>query len=89
MVNSVASKKKYIVSGNIVSEAHRCIRTHACVKDPEFELCSIGFCDVDRYSCVLLCEDKSIGSCPYQSNLGNRRVCTCPVRQEIFRKYGD
>ncbi|MET0101549.1 MAG: hypothetical protein ABW078_07465 [Sedimenticola sp.] len=79
---------KFRISDEIVDEAHKCIKDHACLTDPDFELCGIGFCKTDKRYCILLCEKGDGHECPYKTDLGNQMVCTCPVRQEIFKKYG-
>ncbi|MEW7978545.1 MAG: hypothetical protein G8D28_08985 [gamma proteobacterium symbiont of Phacoides pectinatus] len=79
---------RFKVPAQIQAEADRCTKEHACLSDPCFDLCPTEFSDAEGGFCRLLCEKEPGQCCPYRSDIGARPVCTCPVRQEIFRKYG-
>ena len=76
---------KYKIPIEIIAEANKCRQNPGCLSDPDFELCKPTYKQGVRVG-VLVCGYKA--DCPYSSHIGSEYVCTCPVRQEIFRKYG-
>jgi hypothetical protein len=65
-------------------EAKKCTQGHACLTDEDYKLCGIKI-TTESHS-RMVCGKES--DCPYSTHLGNKIVCTCPVRHAIYRKYG-
>ena len=79
--------RKYVnftVSPEIEERAVRCRNGHACLHDPDYVLCGTAV-DEEQGARILRCDHAT--DCPYSSQFGEQRVCTCPVRHEIGRKY--
>ena len=77
--------RKFRIPAAIAAEADKCRENSGCINNPEFEICKPSYRQGKRVG-VLVCGQKP--KCPYSSRLGSDYVCTCPVRQEIFKKYG-
>ncbi len=69
----------------IVKEADKCQKDHACLNDRHYTLCEVDFQREKAHFGILVCGYET--DCPYSSQIGSQRVCTCPVRQELFKKY--
>ena len=69
----------------IIEEADKCQKGHACLTNPHYKLCEVNFQHEKSHTGILACEYGS--DCPYSSHIGAQHVCSCPVRQEIFKKY--
>jgi hypothetical protein len=77
-------KQRYNIPLETLMEAKKCSKHHACLTDEAYQLCGIKLSS--EHHARLVCGRGA--DCPYSSSLGNKVVCTCPVRHEIFRKYG-
>jgi hypothetical protein len=77
---------KYEVDEAIIKSATRCKRDHACLKDTDAVLCEVDPCLMHR---VYFINSEYEESCPYMRLLNDAPVCICPVRMEIFDRYGD
>jgi hypothetical protein len=78
-------ENKFNLPIKLIEEANKCTKNHACLKDPNYQLCGAAI-TTDSGTERMVCSHGS--KCPYNSTLGNKHVCTCPIRQEIYRKYG-
>ena len=77
---------KYVIPEEVIKRACMCLRGHACLFDPDYQLCGIARyrgSQMIRLSCPQKVE------CPFTKQVGVEVICTCPVRQEIFRNYED
>jgi hypothetical protein len=74
---------RFNISPEIVQEARKCTKGHACLSDPDYELCGIRI--TTGYHARMICGKGA--NCPYSSEMGDKFVCTCPVRHAIYRKY--
>ncbi|MET0012638.1 MAG: hypothetical protein ABW082_03750 [Sedimenticola sp.] len=75
----------YLISQEIIDDADRCLHENACLYDCRHDLCQLGS-DDEGVSRILVCNEKS--GCAYSSDLGKHRVCSCPVRHALHKKYG-
>jgi hypothetical protein len=70
----------------IVAQARRCKRQFACLFDDLENLCKVKDIAVDV---LYLVEDADEQKCGYQVRFGHDAVvCLCPVRREIYKRYG-
>jgi hypothetical protein len=76
--------KRYNIPLEILLEAKKCNKQHACLTDSEYNLCGIRI--TTEITSRMICGKNS--ECPYSSHLGKEIVCTCPVRHAIHSKYG-
>lgn len=79
------SIRNFKIPANIVAEADKCRQDYGCLSGQEFGLCKPAYRQGQKTG-VLICGERP--NCPYSSYIGSDYVCTCPVRQEIFKKYG-
>ena len=77
------TRKKYNIPLETLLEAKKCNKHHACMTDREYRLCGIRI--TTESHARMICGTGN--ECPYSFRLGNRFVCTCPVRHAIYRKY--
>jgi hypothetical protein len=78
------SPRRYNIPLEILLEAKKCTKHHACLTDHEYKLCGIKI--TTENTSRMICGKGS--ECPYSSHLGEEIVCTCPVRHAIHSKYG-
>lgn len=76
--------KRFNIPLETLLEAKKCTKHHACLTDDAYQLCGIKI-TTEHHSRMVCGKDND---CPYGSKLGDRIVCTCPVRHAIYRKYG-
>ena len=74
---------RFNIPQEVVQEAKKCTKGHACLTDNAYNLCGIRITAENHARMV--CGKES--DCPYSSRLGDKFVCTCPVRHAIYRKY--
>ncbi|MCG7984412.1 MAG: hypothetical protein JAY90_16885 [Candidatus Thiodiazotropha lotti] len=77
------SIKRFNIPLEVLLEAKKCTKHHACLTDDEYQLCGIRITTENHARMV--CGKGT--ECPYSSQLGNQIVCTCPVRHAIHSKY--
>jgi hypothetical protein len=69
----------------------KCSSDFFCLKSNGNPKCSeeMPLCSVDYYidKTDLVVKFTSNTDCPYKSSFGQRYICTCPVRHEIFERY--
>jgi hypothetical protein len=78
------SPRRYNIPLEVLLEAKKCIKQHACLTDNEYKLCGIRLTTENASRMICGSDD----GCPYKSQLGKETVCTCPVRHAIHNKYG-
>ena len=67
-----------------LQEAKKCNKGQACLTQQDYQLCGIKI--TTEHHARMVCGKESL--CPYSTQLGDKIVCTCPVRHAIYRKYG-
>ena len=72
------------ISDEIKKLATKCENSIACTIQEKKELCKVESC-VDNEVFFVKCLHEPF--CPYKQTFGYSFFCTCPVRQEIFKKY--
>ncbi|MEJ2619225.1 MAG: hypothetical protein P8163_02965 [Candidatus Thiodiazotropha sp.] len=77
------TKKQFSIPLEVLLEAKKCDKQHACLTDDDYQLCGIRI-TTEKYA-RMVCGKGT--ECPYSSKLGNQIVCTCPVRHAIHSKY--
>lgn len=77
---------KYKVKPETLERANRCIKKHSCVLEHDGTVCEIE-CAPTGEVLFVYCKDRHL--CNYQMGFGEGVVCTCPVRKEIFKEYGE
>lgn len=79
----------YKVSRSVRKKATECPRELACLGTGhcgDLPLCTVKS-NADTH-CLTLDSETCVLTCPYRVPFGRRQVCTCPVRIELYRKYG-
>lgn len=74
-----------LISPDAIEQTTRCDKDFACLESSEHPLCKSQYC-VDCK--VLFIYPPTDSNCAYPVTFGSGDVCTCPVRKEIYRKYG-
>jgi hypothetical protein len=72
------------VSEETRQRTNKCWRGFACVSDPEGIMCAVRSC----VRGVLFVDKQKARYCPYEVTFGYSHICSCPIRQEIYTRYG-
>jgi len=76
---------KILVDELIVSKTKCCENNKDCLKNEEHIFCQVQyFCNNQ----VLFVKSVSAQKCHYKSSFGYSHSCHCPIRKEIYLKYG-
>lgn len=67
----------------IPSNTDLCNNNFACINCENFKVCTVTNCIGNRVIFI----DKRIRNCQYNVTFGNKSVCSCPLRREIYLKY--
>jgi hypothetical protein len=76
---------KYEIDDAIIKTATKCRNHHACLEGT-IPICAVEHCVMHRVHFVKCCYDEP---CPYKRIVEGSTVCTCPLRKEIFNRYGE
>jgi hypothetical protein len=80
----MSKPRRFNIPLETLLEAKKCNKGHACLTEEHYHLCGIKI--TTEYHSRMVCGKGS--DCPYSTHLGDKIVCTCPVRHAIYRKYG-
>ena len=76
---------KYEINDAIIQTATQCENNHACLEGTT-PLCSVEHCLMHRIHYIKCLQEEP---CPYKHMMNKSTICTCPVRKEIFNRYGE
>ncbi len=79
---------RFEIEKSLVDLADKCPGGHPCLDGKESLHCRVSFSvekGEDEYIFIKCPEG---GGCSYRLSFGQTHVCTCPVRMQIYRKYG-
>ena len=74
------------ISETARNRAVKCFDCHACLEDPEFEICRVDFHFED--TSVILSNSNQCRKCGYGQPFAGGHICVCPVRQELYIRHG-
>ncbi len=72
------------VSAETCQRTEKCWRGFACLSSDEDIICPAR----DHVNDVLFVERTAQSYCPYDITFGYSHICSCPVRCEIYERYG-
>ena len=72
------------VTEDIIKKATNCTKKFTCLSAYRKDLCKI---ESHPSESVFFIEHLNDETCKYSYSFGYSHVCTCPVRQEIYRRY--
>ena len=76
---------RFKIDHAIITSATKCEKSRACLEGTDHVCCSVREY-VRHRTCFVEC--RSDEPCAYKSILAGLAVCSCPVRTEIFNRYG-
>jgi hypothetical protein len=76
---------KIEISEDILSATKCCKRKSSCINDELNQICKVTDCINGVVHFVKPVQGRN---CEYQQLFGYSCFCSCPLRKEIFRKYG-
>jgi hypothetical protein len=76
---------KIAVSANVIERTTRCQRQFSCLSGAVESLCEVEYVVVGELYCL---KRTSWRGCSYERRFGDTFLCICPVRQEIYDRYG-
>jgi len=72
------------IPGVVLKNTNRCKKNFSCLSCEKKDLCEVQeFVGGE----VLFIRSKDDQFCDYMMPFGNRFICGCPTRKEIFRRY--
>ena len=74
---------KLHVNRELLQATTRCAKGFACLNGDESCLCHVADCVLGD---VIFVEIKN-QFCPYILHFGDKIICACPVRKDIYNKY--
>lgn len=75
---------KLLIDKKILSETINCKRHFECLINENSKCFKMKVNKSINDSVIFI---DCFGSCNYKVNYGNARICVCPTRKEIFKKY--
>ena len=76
------------VDDETVRTAANCEKEHACLGANESQLCPVQSLVTGEDDALVFVECLKMEACAYRLSFGESYVCRCPVRVEIYRKFG-
>lgn len=77
--------EQYNVNADTVCRAAECKKGHACLWGKTEDLCRLYCLSLDRFCCL---RGSCNSNCAYCTLLDRQSLCGCPVRVELYKKYG-
>ncbi len=77
-------KTEILISEEVKSEASTCTRGQKCLTGDFDGLCTVVFCVNSK---ILGVHSPGECYCQFKHTMEDRTCCTCPVRNEIYKKY--
>ena len=80
------------ISDAVIKQTTKCHSSFACLNDEEYPKCSDGLavCEIENHIAqdLLFVDFENDFSCNYSTSFGaGKRICKCPVRYEIYKRY--
>jgi hypothetical protein len=76
---------RFEIDEAVIKNATRCKKGFACLHCEDHVYCSVEQCLMHKIHFIECLHDEP---CAYKNTLENSPICTCPVRKEIFTRYG-
>jgi len=73
------------ISDKTLQLTQKCQRSFACLDNETSDMCTVERC-IDGNGCYL--KTAIFPDCNYQIALIGSKICSCPTRSELYRKYG-
>jgi len=73
------------IDKKIVEVTSQCEKNFVCLNNNKHIYCLVEYC-INNKVHFTKCKEKK--HCNYKMNFGGSYICNCPVRKEIFNKYG-
>lgn len=77
--------KEIKISEDIIKNTKKCTKKYSCISGTRTEICKVELNIEDKIHFVKCLSHES---CPYRISFGYSYVCICPVRKELFNRYG-
>lgn len=78
-------KNGMIVHDDFIKAAIRCKKNHSCLSGDKDNVCKVEMSIGEKIH-FIKCKNEDI--CNYRIPFGYSFVCTCPVRKELYNRYG-
>jgi hypothetical protein len=76
---------KIEIDDKIVGKVKRCKKEFGCLKNEKHACCAVVGCIKKNVHFIKNSDDQN---CSFNVAFGHLFMCTCPIRKEIFNKYG-
>ena len=75
---------KSFISEDALKNTTRCEKEFSCLSGDSECLCKVEYCVDDS---VLFVGGRVNSTCRYQMSFGDRIICSCPIRKEIYKRW--
>ena len=79
----------YEIEDEVVSLATKCQKDHVCLTGEGALYCKVSDLMRGRDEEIPLLDCSEDVDCAYCQSFGKSYICNCPVRKEIFKRYGE
>jgi hypothetical protein len=79
---------KFEIEEEIVKLADKCPRDYVCLTGEGGLYCKVAVLMRGRDDEIPLLDCDTEVDCPYCQSFGQSYICNCPVRKEVFKRYG-
>ena len=75
----------YQISNEIITKTTRCRNNFKCLTDGGFDLCPIDGQIMEGYCFIRMVNHTN--NCNYHISFGDTHICSCPVRNELYKHF--
>lgn len=72
------------IDNEIIKETTKCKRNYECLCSEGGVCCEVEMCVDEEVHFIYCLYDTP---CNYKASFGDRNICKCPIRMEIYNKY--
>jgi len=80
---------QYDIRKEVLEQTTKCEFNFECLTCDIKKMCQVIATVGDSNDVLYVHPGKNHGGCPYFTSFGKSYVCSCPVRMEIYREYGE
>ena len=77
---------RFEIREDVIASATQCEKDIACLHSADHVYCTVENCLMHRVPYVR-CRNEE--PCVYKGDLEGSHICMCPIRKEIFNRYGE
>jgi len=80
---------KFKISKEIIDKTIKCEHNFDCLAEHNKKLCKVVQTTGSAQEVIFVEPNDLYQNCPYVTDFADSFICTCPIRIEIYKKYGN